>query len=110
MIKVLTDLARELRRDPAFSPLILEDPEMLGVDSLGNSAVVIRFLIKTRPLRQWTVKRELLRRIKNRFDELGIEIPYPCQTVYNRYESGQPADGDALPPLRGRGNGHQADA
>ena len=55
---------------------------MLGVDALGDSAVVIKFMIKTRPLKQWNIKREMLRRIKNRFDELGIEIPFPHRTLY----------------------------
>lgn len=102
VIQVLTELAKELRRDVAFSPLILDDPEMLGVDSLGDSAVVIKFFIKTRPLRQWTVKREMLRRIKNRFDELGIEIPFPHRTIYHRYEGQQPEDGEVLSPLPAR--------
>ncbi len=83
---VLVELGKELRRDAKFGPLILADPEMLGVDGLGDSAVMIRFFVKTRPLQQWTVRRELLRRIKNKFDELGIEIPFPHQTVYHRYE------------------------
>lgn len=82
VMKVLTELGRELRRDPLYGLMILEDLTMLGVDSLGDSAVVIKFYIKTRPLQQWTVKRELLRRIKRRFDELNIEIPFPHRTVY----------------------------
>jgi small conductance mechanosensitive channel len=86
VMKVLMDLGRDLRRAPEYSAVILDDPEMLGVDRLGDSAVIIRFLIKTRPQKQWVVKREMLRRIKNRFDELGIEIPFPQQTVYHRYE------------------------
>jgi len=57
---------------------------MLGVDKLAESAVIIKFFLKTRPMQQWTVKRELLRRIKNRFDELGIEIPFPQRTVHIR--------------------------
>ncbi|MCG3129106.1 MAG: Chromosome partition protein Smc [Phycisphaerae bacterium] len=84
----LMELAKELRRDPEFRGLILEMPEMLGVDEFADSAVVIKFLIKTRPLKQWTVKRELLRRIKRRFDELGIEIPFPQRTIHHRYEDG----------------------
>lgn len=84
----LIELAKELRRDPDFRGLILEMPEMLGVDEFADSAVVIKFFIKTRPLKQWTVKRELLRRIKKRFDQLGIEIPFPQRTVYHRTESG----------------------
>ncbi|MEX0818764.1 MAG: mechanosensitive ion channel domain-containing protein [Pirellulaceae bacterium] len=83
VMHVLMELGRELRQDPDFRGLILDDLEMLGVDAFGNSAVVIKFLIKTRPLKQWLVKRELLRRIKNRFDELGIEIPFPHRTIYH---------------------------
>ncbi len=72
---ILMDLAEDLQKDPDYSNSFLDRPEMLGVESLGESAVQIRFLIKTRPLHQWRVKREMLRRIKRRFDEMGIEIP-----------------------------------
>ena len=82
VIQVLTALAEDLRRDESFKRLILSEPVMLGVDSLGESAVVIKFYIQTRPLQQWTVKREMLRRIKNAFDRLGIEIPFPHLTIY----------------------------
>ena len=82
VIQVLTSLAEDLRRDESFKLLILDNPVMLGVDSFGDSAVVIKFYIQTRPLQQWTVKREMLRRIKNEFDRLGIEIPYPHLTIY----------------------------
>ncbi len=91
VMEVLLVLGRELRQDPLYSPLILDDPEMLGVDELADSSVVLKFFLKTRPLQQWTVKREMLRRIKNRFDELGIEIPYPHQTVHHRYDTPPPA-------------------
>ncbi len=84
VMDVLMDLAREMRDDEDFGPRMLGEPEMLGVNALGDSAVVIRFLVKTRPLKQWEVKRELLRRIKNRFDKLGIEIPFPHRTLYHR--------------------------
>jgi small conductance mechanosensitive channel len=55
---------------------------MLGVDAFAASSVVIKFYLQTRPLQQWTVKREMLRRIKNEFDRLGIEIPFPHMTIY----------------------------
>jgi small-conductance mechanosensitive channel/predicted nucleic acid-binding Zn-ribbon protein len=90
VMNVLLELGRELRQDPAFASLILDDPEMLGVDNLADSSVVLKFFIKTRPLQQWTVKREMLRRIKMRFDELHIEIPYPHQTVHHRYDTPPP--------------------
>ena len=86
VMSVIMDVGKEMRKDPRFRMLILEDPTMLGVDSFADSAVVIKFFIKTRPLQQWAVKRELLRRLKNRFDELGIEIPFPHRTVYHHHE------------------------
>jgi len=57
---------------------------MLGVDNLADSAVVIKMCIQTQPLKRWAVKRELLRRVKRRFDELDIEIPFPHRTVLLR--------------------------
>lgn len=86
VMEVLLSVALGMRADPEFGPFIIEDPVMLGVDDLADSAVVVRMLIKTRPQRQWPVKREMLRRIKNRFDELGIEIPFPHRTVYMRHD------------------------
>ena len=62
--------------------LILADLEMLGVDDFADSQVTIKFRIKTLPIKQWEVSREFRRRLKNRFDELGIEIPFPHRTLY----------------------------
>jgi small conductance mechanosensitive channel len=104
VIGVLLDLARELRADPQFGPLILEDASMLGVDTLGDSSVVIKFGIKTRPAKQWEVKREMLRRIKRRFAELGIEIPYPQRTVRVRGEG----SGFGVQGSEGKGRGGEA--
>ncbi|MBI3466370.1 MAG: mechanosensitive ion channel [Planctomycetes bacterium] len=97
VMSVLIDLGQELRKNPAFGPLILEDLTMLGVDEFGDSAVVIKFYIKTRPFQQWTVKREMLRRIKKRFDELGIEMPFPQRTVHHCYDgAAQPSEPAAM--------------
>jgi len=82
VMEVLKQLGAEMTSDPTFGPLIIEPLEMLGVDALGDSAVTIKCRFKTVPLKQWTVGREFRRRMKNRFDELGIEIPFPHQTVY----------------------------
>jgi small-conductance mechanosensitive channel len=81
VMDLLMDLARELRNDPQFGPQTLGDPEMLGVDSFDDAAVVIKFLIKTRPLKQSNVKREMLRRIKLTFDKHGIKLSNPQKTV-----------------------------
>jgi small-conductance mechanosensitive channel len=97
VMQVLLELCDELRRDGRFGPLIIEEPEMLGVDAFTDSAVHIKFSLKTKPLRQWEVKRELLRRIKRRFEQLGIEIPFPHRTVYHRYEDAAPDERDPRP-------------
>ncbi len=87
VVDVLMQLAAEIRQDPELGPVITDDAQMLGVDALGDSAVVVKFFIKTMPLKQWSVKREMLRRIKKKFDELGIEIPFPHRTLYIRHEN-----------------------
>jgi len=81
VMNTLMDLACELRQESAFSRLIIDDPEMLGVDQLDSNGLTIKFVIKTRPLKQWAVKRELQRRIKRRFTELGIDLAMPQQFV-----------------------------
>lgn len=63
---------------------ILEEPEVWGVQTLGASGIAIRLVIKTRPAEQWPVERELRLRIKEAFDEAGIEIPFPQQTTWIR--------------------------
>ncbi len=94
VMEIMKRVGAELAGDPAFSSKILEPIEMAGVDKLDDSAVVIRCRFKVPPLEQWGVRREYLKRLKQAFDEQGIEIPYPHITVY----PGQAKDGTA-PPL-----------
>jgi len=82
VMDVIKQTAKEIRQDAHFSLLILEDMEMLGVDALADSQVTIKCRMKTLPIKQWEVAREFRRRIKNKFDELGIEIPFPHRTLY----------------------------
>ncbi|MHB1184045.1 MAG: mechanosensitive ion channel family protein [Desulfobulbia bacterium] len=82
VVTVLEEVGRELKQDPVLGPMILEEPEIFGVDKLDNSAVVIKGRIKTVPIEQWKVGREFLRRVKRAFDARGIEIPFPHQTIY----------------------------
>ncbi|MFQ6758833.1 MAG: mechanosensitive ion channel family protein [Deltaproteobacteria bacterium] len=82
VVTILEEVGRELKEDAVFGPMILEEPEIFGVDKLDNSAVVIKGRIKTVPIQQWAVGREFLRRVKQAFDARGIEIPFPHQTVY----------------------------
>jgi small conductance mechanosensitive channel len=86
-LEVIGDVVEELAADPEWSSAIVEDPQVLGVDALDDSGVVIRVLITTDPDMRWNVKREFLRRVKNGLDEAGIEIPYPHVTITRRPES-----------------------
>lgn len=93
VMTVLQDIAEELRRDPLFADDILAPLDMLGVDKFADSAVIIKSRIKTVPLKQWRVGREMNRRIKQTFDAKGIEIPFPHQTIY----WGEPKQGKPAP-------------
>lgn len=81
-IEAIRETAEELRKDPAFKDDVLEPVEILGLDRFESSSMVIRGRIKTRPIQQWRVGRELNLRIKKCFDRLGIEIPFPQSTVH----------------------------
>ncbi len=82
VIELLRQIIAEFHKDDEWSGRVLEAPEVLGVQALADSSVVIRVVVKTLPQEQFGISRELLRRIKNRFDEEGVEIPYPHMTFY----------------------------
>lgn len=91
VIAILKQIDEELRKDAEYGKDILEPLEILGLDRFGDSAVIVKVRTKTKPIRQWAVGREFNRRMKQRFDELGIEIPFPHMTLY----MGQDKDGSA---------------
>ena len=82
VIEVLKDIGNEMSSDPQWSEFLLEPVEVPGVQLLGESSVDIRIFFKTVPEEKWKIARELRRRIKNRFDAEGIEIPFPHRTLY----------------------------
>ena len=67
-------------------PEIVRPPEILGVQNLGSSDVVIRIIAEVLPMEHWHISREMRKAVKVRFDELGIEIPYPRLVTYRRSE------------------------
>ncbi|MEW6544563.1 MAG: mechanosensitive ion channel family protein [Nitrospirota bacterium] len=81
VVEVMRQVAEELRQDRAYADKFLEPIEILGVDEFGDSAVVIKARLKTRPIEQWTVGREYRRRLKKAFDAQGIEIPFPHRSL-----------------------------
>jgi len=82
VVEVCKEILDEMRDDPHYGPSILEPLDVLGVDRFADSAVIVRARIKTLPIKQWEVGREFNRRMKKKFDELGIEIPFPHRTIY----------------------------
>ncbi len=71
-----------LRSEADFAQRILSDLELAGVERWDENAVVVRSRFKVAPLAQWDVRREFLRRLKQAFDDAGIEIPYPQMTLH----------------------------
>jgi small-conductance mechanosensitive channel len=92
--RVLREVAHDLWEDDDFSDIIIEEPEVTGVEVFTPEAVTLRVLIKTAPMEQWGVARALRQRIKARFDHEGIEIPLPQRVVWNREEkpTGSPSE------------------
>jgi small conductance mechanosensitive channel len=75
--------------------------EVTGVEKLDDSGVIIRTLVRTTPGSQWDAAREFRRRIKNRLDREGIEIPFPQRVVHMRVEDDRLTNllgGSQVPP------------
>jgi moderate conductance mechanosensitive channel len=82
--QVLADVAHDMWEDEDYKGKIIEEPEVWGIQSLDADGVTIRVVLKTAPLQQWVVAREMRERIKARFDHEGIEIPFPQRVVWHR--------------------------
>lgn len=88
VIAAVNEIGKELAEDPLWKDSITLAPQFLRVNELGDSAVVIKILGETTPLKQWDVTGELRKRIFIGFRKKGIEIPYP-QMVVHLPESGE---------------------
>jgi len=93
-LEVFRDEASRLAGDGTWKQQVDGVPEVFGVQQLGESGVTIRTVIRTPPGQQWGVGREFRRRIKNRLDREGIEIPFPQRTVHVRHLSPEPGQGE----------------
>ena len=82
VMKLMKQVADGMMKDEDFKNVILEPMEIFGLDSFGDSALVVKGRIKTKPIQQWAVGREYRKRLKEIFDEHNIEIPFPHQTIY----------------------------
>ena len=85
VIKTVLDEAWHENEETAT---IIEEPEVQGVQAFGESAVVIRAVVKTDPAEQWAVARLINGRLKKALDDAGIEIPFPQRTVWVKNDDG----------------------
>jgi moderate conductance mechanosensitive channel len=82
VIEVIKQVGEELRNDEEFKEHIINELEVFGLDQFGDSAVVIKARLKTKPGQQWMIGRQFKGRLKKAFDAKNIEIPFPHTTVY----------------------------
>jgi len=81
IVDLLVRIGKEMESEEPYKSAILEPLQVLGVEKFDESQMVIRMMVKTAPLKQWEVGRELRRRIKIRFDEKGIQLPFPHRVL-----------------------------
>jgi moderate conductance mechanosensitive channel len=82
--RVLKEVSHDLWEDEDYKDVIIEEPEVTGVESMTADGITLRVLVKTLPMQQWAVARALRQRIKSRFDYEDIEIPVAQHVVWHR--------------------------
>ena len=84
VIEVVNRVGKELTEDPEWKDDILKPPQFNRVNDFADSAIIIKILGETKPLKQWAVAGELRKRLKIAFDKEEIEIPFPQVSVWTR--------------------------
>jgi small conductance mechanosensitive channel len=82
VIEVINDVCQKFKNDNVLGRDLLSTPKVQRVNDLGNSGIEIKILGDTKPSRQWDLTGELRKRLKDRFDQEDIEIPWPHTKVY----------------------------
>jgi len=101
---ILGELAHDMWEEEAYRNVILEEPSVWGLQSFGPDFMTVRVALKTAPLEQWAVAREMRARIKGRFDAEGIAMPLPQRVVHHREQpAGEAQQQDAQPAVPHQG-------
>ncbi len=80
-IDIMINVAQEMQNEPQWSGKFLEPLEVLGVDEVSHEGILIRVLIRTKPLEHWPLGREFRLRVKQEFDEANISLGIPHHTI-----------------------------
>jgi moderate conductance mechanosensitive channel len=96
--RVLTEVAHGVWEDEDFKNLVLEEPEVWGVQEMTPDWITVRVTLKTAPLEQWGVAREMRQRIKARFDHEGIELARPTRVLVTKNGRSEPVETEAGAP------------
>jgi small conductance mechanosensitive channel len=83
-IQVLEEGVQEFGQDPEMAPYLIEPPQVLGPQSLGDWAITVRVMVKTQPGEHLEVARKLRAFILALCEREGIELPYPRQEMLVR--------------------------
>ncbi|MDD2892170.1 MAG: mechanosensitive ion channel family protein [Candidatus Gracilibacteria bacterium] len=84
VIEIINRTGMELFEDPQWKDSIIKPPQFLKVNDFADSAVMLKILRETKPLKQWEIAGELRKRIKIAFDKEGIEIPFPQRVIHQK--------------------------
>jgi moderate conductance mechanosensitive channel len=90
IVELLKHVGEQLQNDPVFGPHVLAPIEIAGIETLGETNVTVRARMKTVPLKQFDVARELRRRIKKTYEDRNIQIQFPQREVV--IKRGRPQD------------------
>ncbi len=82
VINALTEVDKDFRENSSLKQFVIEPMEIFGLDKFDDSAIIIKARVKTLPMKQWVIGREYNKRIKEKFDALNIEIPFPQRTLH----------------------------
>ena len=82
VIQVVNKVGNQLAQHPDWKEFITKAPQFLRVNDFADSAVVIKIIGETIPLKQWAVAGELRKCLKIAFDKEGIEIPFPQMVMH----------------------------
>jgi small conductance mechanosensitive channel len=86
LIEIINKTGNDLAQDPVYKEAIMTPPQFLRINEFADSAIIVKILGETKPLKQWEIAGEYRKRLKIAFDKEGIEIPFPQRVIHTAKE------------------------